>query len=257
MGKFEELIRGNKLVMENTSLIALSKQSALNRKMAILANNLANMNTTGFKGDKMMFVEHIQKSRGGNAILGDKLAFVRDIATVRDLSEGPLKTTGNPLDVAIQGEGYLVVQTDLGDRYTRNGHLRLDETGQLVTQQGAPVLAEGGPIIFSPQDTDINIARDGTVSSENGEIGKLRVVTFENQQKLQVISDGLLSSEEAPTPIEQPGVVQGMLEGSNIKPIIEMSRLIETQRAYEGVRKFIDSEDERIKSMVRELGRTA
>ena len=79
--------------MENTALIALSKQTALNRKMAILANNLANMNTTGFKGDKMMFVEHIQKSRGGAAINGDKLAFVRDIATVRDLSEGAHKTT--------------------------------------------------------------------------------------------------------------------------------------------------------------------
>ena len=242
--------------MENTALIALSKQTALNRKMAVLANNLANMNTTGFKGDKMMFVEHIQKSRGGAAINDDKLAFVRDIATVRDLSEGPLKSTSNPLDVAVQGEGYLVVQTDLGDRFTRNGHLRLDETGQLVTQQGGPILAEGGPIIFSPQDTNIVIARDGTVSSENGEIGKLRVVSFENQQKLQVISDGLLSSEDAPTPVENPAVIQGMLEGSNIKPIVEMSRLIETQRAYDGVRKFIDREDERIKNMVRELGRT-
>ncbi|MBT3766784.1 MAG: flagellar basal-body rod protein FlgF [Rhodospirillaceae bacterium] len=241
--------------MENTSLIALSKQSALNQKMAILANNLANMNTTGFKGEKVMFVEHVQQSKGGHAILGDKLAFVRDIATVRDLSEGPIKTTGNPLDLALQGDGYFVVQTDLGDRYSRNGHLRLDETGQLVNQQGLPVLAEGGPIVFSPQDTDIIIARDGTVSSENGEIGKLRIVDFENQQKLEVISDGLFSSEETPTPVENPGVIQGMLEGSNIKPIIEMSRLIETQRAYEGVRKFIDREDERLKGMVKELGR--
>ncbi len=242
--------------MENTSLIALSKQSALNQKMAILANNLANMNSTGFKGEKVMFVEHLQRSKGGHGILGDKLAFVRDIATVRDLSEGPLKTTGNPLDVALQGDGYFVVQTDLGERYSRNGHLRLDETGQLVTQQGVPVLAEGGPIVFSPQDTDIIIARDGTISSENGEIGKLRVVNFENQQKLEIISDGLFSSEEPPTPIKNPGVIQGMLEGSNIKPIIEMSRLIETQRAYEGVRNFIDREDERLKSMVKELGRS-
>ena len=117
------------------------------------------------------------------------------------------------------------------------------------------MLAEGGPIVFSPQDTDIIIARDGTVSSENGEIGKLRIVDFENQQKLEVISDGLFSSEETPTPVENPGVIQGMLEGSNIKPIIEMSRLIETQRAYEGVRKFIDREDERLKGMVKELGR--
>jgi len=241
--------------MENTSLIALSKQSALNRKMAVLANNLANMNTTGFKGEKMMFVEHLQKSRGGHGILGDKLAFVRDIATVRDLAEGPLKPTSNPLDVAIQGEGYFVVQTDLGDRFTRNGHFRLDETGQMVTQQGSPILTEDGPIIFSPQDTDISIGRDGTVSSENGVIGTLRIVNFENQQKLQVISDGLFSSEDAPKNVENPGVVQGMLEGSNIKPIFEMSRLIETQRAYDGVRKFIDREDERLKGMVKELGR--
>ena len=118
--------------METPTLGALSRQTTLRRQMDIVANNnIANMNTSGYKGERMMFVEHLVKSRGGERILGDKVSYVRDIATMRDLSNGPLEQTGN-LGVALEEEGYFVVQTDTGNNYTRNGRFKLDEGGQLA-----------------------------------------------------------------------------------------------------------------------------
>lgn len=242
--------------MENTALIALSRQSTLRRQMDVVANNIANMNTSGFKGEKMMFSEHLMTSRGGEKVLGDKLHFVRDVATVRNMSEGPLVKTSNPLDVAVRGEGFLAVDTPEGQRYTRNGSLQVSGDGTLVTQQGYPVLDDGGqPIQFGPGDTDINIARDGTIASETGPIGKLNVVEFENPNDLQLISGGLYFADSQPTKAETPEVVQGMVEGSNVEPIIEMARMIEVSRAYTGVQKMIEAEDERIKKMVQEYGK--
>ncbi len=240
--------------MENTALIALSRQGALRRQMGIVANNIANMNTTAFKGEKMMFVQHLVKSRGGERLMRERLAFVRDIATVRDTTEGSLEKTSNPLDIAIRGDGYLVVETDAGERFTRNGHLRLDETGQLVNKSGYPVLAVGDqPIFFAPEDTDINISRDGTISTNNGEIGRLKVVAFENPQTLEAAAAGLYTATEDPKEIDNPQVVQGMVESSNVEPIIELTRMMEVQRAYEGVKKLIEREDERIKKMLQQL----
>lgn len=242
--------------METTLLIALSRQSALRRQMDVVANNIANMNTTGFKSEKMMFIQHLVRSRGGERIMGERLAFVRDIATMRDTSEGPLEKTGNPLDVAVRGDGYFVVSTDGGDRYTRNGHFRLDDGGQLVTQAGDPVLSQGGqPFFFSPEDTEIHIARDGTVSTENGELGRIRIVRFDQEQELRIVAGGLYNSEQAPLDVDKPELVQRMLEGSNVLAIIEMTRMIETSRAYDSAKKMIDREDERIKTMIKELAK--
>lgn len=242
--------------MENTALIAVSRQGTLRRQMDVIANNIANMNTSGFKGEKMMFREHLVSSKGGEQVMGDKLHFVRDIATIRDMSEGPMKTTGNPLDVAIRGKGMLAVETPDGERYTRNGSLQLDPEGNLVTQKGFKVLDNGGQAIqFGPGDSGISIARDGTISSESGTIGKMRVVEFENSNDLQMIAGGLYDSASAPVDAESPEVVQGMVEGSNVEPIIEMARMIEASRAYTGVKQMIDTEDQRIKKMVETYGK--
>jgi flagellar basal-body rod protein FlgF len=244
--------------METTSYIALSRQTALRRQMDVVANNIANMNTAGFKGERMMFVEHLVKSKGGERILGDKVSYTRDIATMRDLSEGPLEQTGNPLDVAITGEGYFTIQTETGNRYTRNGRFQLDEGGQLVTQSGAPVLSDGGqPFFFAPGDGKISIGRDGTVSTANGDLGRLAVVTFDNQHRLRPTGGGLFATEGEAKPVERPTVSQGMLEGSNIQPVVEMSRLIEVQRTYESVKNFLEKEDDRMRSMVRDLAEVA
>lgn len=244
--------------METTTLIALSRQSGLQRQLDIVANNIANMNTTGFKGEKMMFVEHLVKSRGGESLLGSKLSFVRDIATMTDFTEGPMEKTGNPLDLAISSEGFFVVQTEDGERYTRNGRFQLDDGGQLVNQNGEPVLSTGNqPFFLGPEDTEIAISRDGTVSTNNGDLGRLRLVQFDNPQQLKRSAGGLFSSEEPPRDVESPDIVQGMLEGANIQPIFEMARMIKIHRTYDGVRSLIDKEDQRIRQMIREMGQTA
>lgn len=242
--------------MEATSYVALSRQTGLRRQLNIVANNLANMNTSGFKGEKMMFVEHLTKSKGGHKPISEKVAYVRDIATVRDFSEGPLEKTGNPLDLAISGEGFFIIQTDQGNQYTRNGRFQLDAGGQLVNQQGHPVLAEGGnPIFFAPGDTNISISRDGTVASDTGDIGKLSLVQFENAQELRPGAGGLFSTEAVPEPVEDPHIEQGMLEGSNVLPIIEMTRMIDVHRTYDSVKSMIEREDDRQRQMIRDLAK--
>ena len=242
--------------METSSLIAVSKQAVIRRSMSVIANNIANMNTTGYKGEKMMFVEHLVRSPGGTRIGGDKLAFVRDIATARDLSEGTFEKTENPFDLAIHGDGFFVIGTPTGERYTRNGNFQIGNDGQLVTRNGDPVLSDNGaPFFLSPEDNHIEIDSSGTLSTENGELGKIAVVNFADKRDLQLVAGGLYSTTQQAIPVEEARVVQGMLEGSNVQPIIEMTRMIEVHRAYEGTKIFIQKEDERLKNMVKEYAR--
>ena len=240
--------------MESTSIVALSSQAALRRQMDIVAHNIANMNTTAFKAEKMMFIEHVVKSQGGERIFGDQVTYVRDIATVRDVSEGSLIKTGNQLDLAIRGQGYFVVETEFGERYTRNGRFRLDDTGQLVNNEGFPLPSEGGqPFFLSPEDNEVTISRDGTLSTENGELGRVRVVGFENDQELEALADGLYTTNADPDDVERPEVVQGMLESSNVNAIIELARMIEVHRAYDAVKHLMDREDDRLQKVAREI----
>lgn len=240
--------------METTALIALSRQAVLRRQMDLVANNLANINTTAFKGEKMLFVEHLVKSKGGESFIPAKLSFVRDIAQVRDARPGPIEATGNTFDLAIQKEGYFVVETPDGERYTRNGRFQLSQEGQLVTQHGFPILSDAGaPFFFAPEDTTVDITSDGTVSTNNGELGKIRVVRFENEQLLQSEGGGLLNTASEPDEVEQPNIVQSALESSNVEPILEISKMIQVHRAFDSVKDFINREDQRQKRMIEAL----
>lgn len=245
--------------METTAVIAASRQGGLKRQLEVVANNLANMSTNGFKSSQMMFVEHVVKSKGGERLISPKLTYTRDIATRIDVTDGAIETTGNPLDMAIRNEGFFVVRDQGGNEfYTRNGQFRLDTTGQVVNQQGYALIAEGGqPIIFSPEDSEINISRDGTISTENGQIGTLQIVQFANPQDMQRTSGALFTSQLPPQPVEDPDIIQGALEGSNVEPIMEMARMIELHRSYESAKSFIEREDERERSMIRDLVREA
>lgn len=237
--------------METSIIVALSRQDTLRRHLDVVANNLANMNTISFKAERMMFTDHLVRAGSGDHGLGDAIAFVRDLATVRDPADGKLEETGGDLDVALLGDGYLVVDSPDGPRYTRDGHLRLDETGQLVSNDGLPVLAQGGaPVLFDAQDTQINIAKDGTVSSEMGDLGQLRVVRFAHPERMRSVGGGLFETDEKPEDVTTPTVLQGMLESSNVQPIIEMERLIDLHRAYDQARALIDREDDRIRKML-------
>jgi len=243
--------------METSSYIALSRQGALRREMDVIAHNLANMNTGAYKGAKMMFVEHLVKSRNDNTFMPTTLAFSRDVAQYKNFAEGQIRETGDTFHMALRGDGYFVVEMDDGtQRYTRNGNFTLNAEGQLSTQNGQAVLSTGGaPIFFSPQDTNITIAADGTISTNNGQLGQVRVVRFEDQQQLEYEAGGLWNSEQAPQDVPRPQVVQGALESSNIQPVLEISHMITVQRSYEGVKAFIEAEDQRQKKMIDQLSR--
>ncbi len=246
--------------METSSFIALSRQMALRRQMDVVANNIANMNTNGFKGEKMMFVEHLIRSKNSDNVLGENLSYVRDVATVRDTSEGHLVSTSNPLDLAISGEGYFAVETAAGERYTRNGRFQLDQAGQLVTQSGEAVLSStGAPFFFGPTDSKITIGTDGSISTENGTLGQLRIVRFEDDLALQQDGALLFSNgfDNPPRDAEGFKVNQGMVESSNVQPIIELTNMIQVQRSYDSIRNFIEKEDDRQRNMIRVMNETA
>lgn len=236
--------------METTLLVALSRQGALRRQMDVVANNLANMNTNGFKAERMLFTDHVVGNGGPGP--SSPIAFVRDIATVRDDAPGRSEPTGNPLDLAIHGEGYFVVEGANGELlYSRNGRLQIDGEGRLVTAEGAPVLSTADtPVFLGETDTEITVARDGAVSSQNGELGRLRIVSFDAGAALLPKGGSLFSTEAQPVDVQAPVVEQGMLERSNVEPILEMEKMIRVERAYASVRDLINREDERLKQML-------
>ncbi|CAA7624132.1 putative flagellar protein [Magnetospirillum sp. LM-5] len=232
--------------MENTSYIALSRQNALWRQLDVIANNMANANTPGFKAEQMMFREFLVDTKSSDRATGTKLAYVQDSGTLRDTREGPLTKTDNPLDIAIHGDGYFQIETESGMRYSRNGHFRLDEAGMLVNSQGFAVMDKSDrPVIFAPNETKISIAPDGTVSTENGIVATLKVVRFENEQELRKAGDSLFETGQTPTAIERPSIVQGMMEESNVQPVVEITRMTEVLRQYQAVQNMIEKEHER------------
>ena len=174
-----------RMPMQNALLVGLSRQVALARELDVVANNIANLNTTGYKADGSLFEEYLDAAARADQT-GSRVSFVHDRGIWHDMSQGPIERTGNPLDVAIDGDGFLVVQTPRGERYTRNGAMQINATGQLVTSDGYPVLGDGGPITLQPTDRQVSISHDGTISVREGTSkvdsarGKLRLVTFAN-----------------------------------------------------------------------------
>ena len=237
--------------MQNTVLVGLSRQVALARELDVVANNIANLDTTGYKADGSLFEEYLgsaARAGTGNA----RVSFVLDRGIWHDMSQGPIQRTGNPLDVAIDGNAFLVVQTPRGDRYTRNGALQINASGQLVTADGNPVLGESGPITFQSTDNQVAISRDGTISVREGTSkvdsvrGKLRLVSFANPQQLQ--KDGG-SGFKAPNGVQpqrdtKAGIVQGAVEKSNVRGVVEMSRMIEITRSYTQIASMLQQQSD-------------
>jgi flagellar basal-body rod protein FlgF len=233
--------------METPIYIALSRQMALRQQMDVVANNIANANTSGFKAE-MLLMSEVEIPAGPGA----DVSYVQDFATARDFSPGALRPTGNDLDLAIQGDGFFAVQTPEGVRYTRLGRFQLDANGTLIDSQGHPVLAGGGTVTLDPDDGEVYVAEDGSISTDlarNGQllqvIGKLDVVDFANRAALAAAPDNLFDAK-GQQPIAATGkVAQGMLEDSNVQPIIEMTSLIEVTRNYQAMQRFLDNEHER------------
>lgn len=233
--------------MENALLVGLSRQMALARELDVIANNMANVGTNGFKARSARFNEFIMPiaSAEGFPVRDRQLSYVIDKGTPIDLSQGSLERTGNPLDVALRGDNYLVVQGPNGERYTRAGSLNINQQGELVTQTGLPVLGEGGPIRFGSSESDAKIASDGTVSSDQGVKGKLRQVRFDNPRALSSDGNNLFASTAPAQPAGPTARVEvGAIEGSNVKAVIEMTRLMEVQRSYQGIANIMTKSDE-------------
>jgi flagellar basal-body rod protein FlgF len=223
----------------------------LRRQMDLVANNLANLTTPGYRGESMLFIEHLARTAPR-----EKISFVRDIATVRDLKSGPMNHTGNALDLAIRGAGYFAVETPDGERYSRAGGFTLDAEGQIVNAQGRAVLSDGGAPMVVPTDAAaITVARDGTVSTDQGEVGRLRLVRFDNDQALQKREGGLYDAgRQEPLPVENPVIEQGKLEGSNVAGIVEMTKMIAAVRSYQSATNMANEEHERQRRAIETLG---
>jgi flagellar basal-body rod protein FlgF len=239
--------------MEVSTYIALSGQSAREHQMEVLSNNIANISTPGFKGEKMMFQEYLSKPKNG----GDASSYVVSQGNARDMSQGPLNHTGNPLDVALNGAGFMPVTTPTGTQYTRNGHMEIDSQGELVTTSGFVVQGDGGsPIVIPSGTASITIAKDGTVSTEKAKIGKLSVVNFDNPQALAESASGLYTTDQAPAPATGTSVEQGTIEESNIKPVVEMTKLMDAAHQIGMSKTFADGEHTRLKNAIDRLGKT-
>lgn len=238
--------------MDNATYAALTRQSGLANELRVVANNIANASTTGFRAEGVVFSEYV------NVLSNDHDSLSMASARVRETNDaqGVLKQTNATFDLAIEGEGFFLVQTPAGERLTRAGHFTPNANGDLVNADGFPVLDAGGAPVFVPTGAGpVGIGADGVISAGGQLVGQIGVVVPTNP--LGLIREGG-TRFEAPDgfdPAQEAQVVQGFLEGSNVNPTQEIARMIEVQRAYELGQSFLDKEDERIRAVMQALGR--
>jgi flagellar basal-body rod protein FlgF len=248
--------------MENMLLVGLSRQMVLERQMDVVANNVANVNTNGYKADKSLFAEYLKTGAHEDNFVGRDRAvsYVLDNGTFKDFAQGPTEQTKNPLDVAIDGGGFLVVQTAAGERYTRDGGLQINNQGQLVTAAGDPVLGGNGPIVFQATDHDVSIASDGNITVLEGlnridsVRGKLRLVSFADAQQLLKEGSNLYAAGAAAAqPDIKSTLRQGFVEKSNVNSVTEMSRMIDVTRTYTQIANMLQQQSDLHKSAIEKL----
>lgn len=244
--------------MENAAYIGLSRQMTLRRELDIAANNIANAETTGFKVEQLM-VSAEPGRRARNDGVRPSASFVLDNGVGRDFGQAELRQTGRPLDFAVDGEGAFFTVQDAGGReaYTRDGAFVLDPEGRLTTKQGQAVLGDGGEIVVDPQLGGLSVGEDGTITQDGTPMGRLSLVRFDQLSVLEKGGDGLYrnTSNAAPAAAPDARVKQGMLEGSNVNPLLEITNLIEISRAYERATKMVSDINDLSKRAVERLGR--
>lgn len=243
--------------MDNALYVGLSRQMTLRRQLDIVANNIANANTIGFKTEDLMV--RTEEAKPAKTLDGSSpVKFVLDSGLARDFTQGALTKTGGDLDVAIEGKGFFRVQTPAGERYTRDGRFTTNPEGKLVTQGGNSVLDEGGgELTIDPALGPVSIGKDGTVTQGAVLVGKIAVVRPDDLSSFAKDGDNLFRNTSNTTPQVAPDaqVQQGMLEASNVNSVVEITKLIEVQRAYEGVSKMMDNTSELSRTAVDRLGK--
>ncbi len=224
--------------MDNSVYIVLSRQLAKFEDMDVTSNNIANATTAGYSAEKLQFTQFLVD----NGKTGKKDAYASSATGYRDTSPGPLQNTGNPLDLAISGNGYFQIETPLGTRYTKAGNFQLDANGLLVNVNGYPVLGnDGSQITIPPTARNIEINGAGQILADGNASGQVGVVEFSREQALNRLGNSLYSSEETPQPSQTARVAQGALEGSNVNGVTELVRVMGISRDVGNTAKFIET----------------
>lgn len=241
--------------MDITTSLATSRLVAQQRAIDITANNIANANTPGYRTERIQFSDWIdEKSNTASAPGGRGVTYTQDRATYRESQAGTLAHTANPFDLALTGDGYFTVNTKNGPRLTRDGRFGQMPDGTLADSSGNAVLdTTGKPIQFAPTDTQISIAGDGTVSTETGQLAKIGVVRATDPMQLQAEGATNLVSGSTTTPVTAPGIVQGAVEGSNVQPVLEVTRMMDTERQFQFVTQFVQAEGDRQQQTIDKL----
>lgn len=233
--------------MEVPSYIALSRLVAQSRALEVTATNMANASTPGFKAERTLFSDWLSKQGGTDAPRGGRtVSYVQDRATYRDQAAGPVQHTGNPFDLALGGDGYFSVDTPRGPRLTRAGRFAPMADGRLGDTEGNALLDTAGqPIRIGAADGRVTITGDGTVSSENGRIGKVGVVRPSDPMRMTAEGARTLRADTDTAPVAQPQVVQGAVEDSNVQPVLEMTRMMADLREFQFTTQFVQGEADR------------
>tara|TARA_B100001989_G_scaffold252833_1_gene236467 strand:- start:420 stop:1139 length:720 start_codon:yes stop_codon:yes gene_type:complete len=236
--------------MENSIYLALSRQMTLQTNMDIVANNVANMNTTGFRAQNVVFEEYISDPRYGD----DPLSFAYDRGEYQKTDPGSQEQTNNPYNVALNGPGFMGIQGPTGETvYTRDGNFQRSIDGTLVTMAGFPVMGQGGPINIPDNSLELSIDERGVISNQDGELGQLMIVEFDNVQNLEAMGNNVYRSDDPSIPAENTMAAQGFLEGSNVKPVVEITRMIEILRDFQSTQKILQTEHDRLRSAIQAL----
>ncbi len=241
--------------MDNTLLVSLSHQLAAYQAMNVIANNVANMSTPAYKRESVQFQEYVEQLPPVEGeTTPQTLSFVQDTGVLRDMREGQLQRTNAPFDMALNGKGFFEIQTANGMRYTRNGHFSLDPGGRLVNDNGDPVMGDGGPITITPDDGDVHIATDGTVSGKLGQLGQLSVVDFPDEGQMVKEGSSLYSTTQTAQPVTGTAIEQGMIETSNVQPVVEISHLLDLMRTYQATASLTQSQEDLMRQAIDKLG---
>lgn len=238
--------------MDNTTSIALSRLVTQQRSMDVIAGNIANTSTPGYRAERTVFADWLfTQPRTSEPSGGEKMAFVQDRATWRERTQGTISHTGNPLDLALSGDGFFTVQTAQGVRLTRAGRFALQPDGGITDEGGNALLDTGGqPMKLSAADTSLTVSADGSLSSQNGPIGKIAIVAPSDPNRISAEGGRLFRADVATAPVTSPKIVQGAVEDSNVQPVGELVRMIDTQRDFEFVSQFVQAEGQRQQSAI-------
>ena len=238
--------------MDNISYIALSAQISLRRQIDTIANNVANVNTQGFRAESVRFREFVQQTDQGKF---NRISYTDEIGKIRDTSIGNIEYTNNDLDFAINGEGYFQVETDQGLRYTRHGKFTLNEQGEVTTSAGHHLLQNGGGRIAIPVETGpFEVSPNGQITTENGDVlATVGLVKFQNDGNLIRTEDNLYIANELPEPVETPNIINGALEGSNVQSVAQITKLINAHHSHSFIASLINNESSRQSNLIESL----